>query len=399
MRGEAMFKSNFDEIIERRDTDSLKWSKKRLKEAFGSEDSVPMWIADMDFKAAPPIVEAIVARAKHGVYGYGHASDEFLEAAVNWQKKRNDWVIEKEWILFTPGIIPALNFVLETFCNPGDRVIIQSPVYYPFANIINNNGCHIANNPLILNDGKYEINFTELEELAKDSRAKIMILCNPHNPVGRVWKDAELRKIGDICIKNDVLVVTDEIHSDLVYPGCRHLPFAKISEAFKMNSIICTSPSKTFNLAGLQLSNIIVPNEKLRNELNHKISTIDIDPGSFATVAQIAAYNHGEEWLEQLLVYLQKNLDFMEEFISGRMPGIKFVRPEATYLAWLDFSDYGLSDRELQTKMQTKAKVAMDDGMIFGAGGEQFQRINFACPRAMLKNALERIEESLKSIE
>jgi len=393
-----MSKFNFDEIIERKDTDSIKWSKKRLKEDFGAEDSIPMWIADMDFKAAPPILDAIVARAKHGVYGYGHITDEFLEAAATWQKKRNGWIIDKEWILFTPGIIPALNFILETFCNPGDNVIIQSPVYYPFANIINNNGCHIANNSLILDDGRYEINFPQLEELARDSRAKIMILCNPHNPVGRVWTEDELKRIGDICIKNNVLVVTDEIHSDLIYPPNHHIPFGKISEAFRMNSIVCTSPSKTFNLAGLQLSNIIVPNEKLRNELRNKISTIDIDPNSFATVAQIAAYNHGEEWLEKLLVYLQKNLDFMETFIEKRMPRVKFQRPEATYLAWLDFSDYGLSDQELQTLMQQEAKVAMDDGFIFGSGGEQFQRINFACPKSMLKKALERIEESLKTI-
>jgi cysteine-S-conjugate beta-lyase len=391
-----MSKFNFDEIIERRDTDSIKWSRKRLKEDFGAEDSIPMWVADMDFKAAPPIIDAIVARAQHGVYGYGHSSDEFLEAAVAWQQKRNDWIINKEWILFTPGIIPALNFILETFCNPGDKVITQSPVYYPFANIINNNGCHIANNPLILNHCKYEINFAQLEELARDSGTKIMILCNPHNPVGRVWTEDELKRIGDICIKNDVLVVTDEIHSDLIYPPNRHIPFGKLSEAFKMNSIICTSPSKTFNLAGLQLSNIIVPNEKRRKELQRKLATIDIDPNSFATVAQIAAYNHGEEWLEALLVYLQQNLDFIETFLTTNLPRVKLIKPEATYLAWLDFSDYGLTDRELQTVMQQKAKVAMDDGFIFGPGGEQFQRINFACPRATLEQALERIAESLK---
>jgi cystathionine beta-lyase len=393
-----MSKFDFDEIIERRDTDSIKWSKKRLIEDFGAEDSIPMWIADMDFKAASPIIDAVIARAKHGVYGYGHISDEFLDAAVNWQQKRNGWIIDKEWILFTPGIIPALNFILETFCNPGDKVIIQSPVYYPFANIINNNGCHIANNPLLLEKGRYEINFPELEKLARDSRAKIMILCNPHNPVGRVWTEAELKRIGDICINNNVLVVTDEIHSDLIYPPNHHIPFGKISESFRMNSIVCTSPSKTFNLAGLQLSNIIVPNDKLRKELQNKIATIDIDPNSFATVAQIAAYNHGEEWLEKLLAYLQKNLDFMEKFIEKRIPRVKFIKPEATYLAWLDFSDYGLTDQELQVLMQQKAKVAMDDGFIFGAGGEQFQRINFACPKSMLKKALERIEESLKTV-
>jgi len=394
-----MTQFNFDEIIERANTDSIKWSRKHLKQHFGGEDSVPMWIADMDFKAAPAIIDAVVARAKHGVYGYGHKSDEFLEAAVAWQKKRNDWDIQKEWILFTPGIIPALNFILETFCNPGDKVIIQSPVYYPFANIINNNGLHISNNPLELRNGRYEINYEQLEEVARDGRAKVMILCSPHNPVGRVWTEDELKRVGEICIRNNVLVVTDEIHSDLVYPPHRHTPFAKISEEFKMNSIVCTSPSKTFNLAGLQLSNIIVPNERLRRDLYHKISTIDIDPGSFATVAQIAAYHQGEEWLEQLLVYLQRNLQLISKFVAERMPKVRMIKPEATYLAWLDFSAYGLTDEDLRVLMQKDAKVALDDGYIFGPGGENFQRINFACPQSMLKDALNRIAKALEGID
>ncbi len=393
-----MMKYDFDEVIERRGTDSIKWAPKLLKENFGEEECIPMWIADMDFFAAQPIRDAIIARAQHGIFGYGHKSGEFLEAAVNWQKKRNGWEIKKEWILFTPGIIPALSFIVETFCNRGDKVIIQSPVYYPFTNIINNNGCHIANNPLILNNGKYEMNFSELEELAQDSRTKLMILCSPHNPVGRVWTEDELKRLGEICIRNNVLVVTDEIHSDLIYPPNRHIPFGKISEEFKMNSIICTSPSKTFNLAGLQLSNIIIPNERIRLELNNKLLTIDIDPGSFASVAQIAAYNQGEEWLEELLVYLQNNLDFIDRFINEQMPRVKLIKPEATYLAWLDFSDYGLTYQELQALMQKKAKVALDDGYIFGAGGEQFQRINFACPRAILEKALENIKKSVNEI-
>lgn len=393
-----MTKYNFDEIIDRRETDSIKWSKRHLKENFGEEESIPMWIADMDFKVAQPIIDAIMKRAEHGVFGYGHKSDEFLEAVVNWQKKRNGWNIEKEWILFTPGIIPALNFIVETFCNPGDKVILQSPVYYPFANIIKNNGCQIANSSLVLNDGKYEMNFTELEELAQDSRTKLMFLCSPHNPVGRVWTTEELQKLGEICLRNNVLVVSDEIHSDLIYkPNC-HIPFGKISEEFKMNSIVCTSPSKTFNLAGLQVSNIIVPNEKLRKELNHKLLAIDIDTGSFASVAQIAAYNKGEEWLEQLIIYLQDSLEFIDKFLKERIPRVKLIRPEGTYLAWLDFSDFDFTDTELQQLMQKKAKIALDDGYIFGAGGEQFQRINFACPRTILQKALESIEKSLEGI-
>ncbi|MGG4217870.1 MalY/PatB family protein [Paenibacillus jamilae] len=358
-----------------------------------------LWIADMDFRTAQPIIDALIRRAEHGIYGYGHKSDEFMEGAVNWQKKRNGWDIEKEWILFTPGIIPALNFIVETFCNKGDKVIIQSPVYYPFLNIITNNGCQIANNPLIYEQGEYKINFEELETIAQDSKTKMIFLCSPHNPVGRVWNEKELKRLGEICIRNNVLVVSDEIHSDLIYKPHHHTPFGKISEEFRMNSIVCTSPSKTFNLAGLQLSNIIVPNERLRSELNHKLTTIDIDPGSFATVAQIASYNDGEEWLEQLLIYLEENLTFIERFVKERMPKVKLIKPEATYLAWLDFRELELSDLELQQLMQKKAKVALDDGFIFGAGGELFQRINFACPRSFLQQALESIERSLQSLD
>ncbi|WP_068504375.1 MalY/PatB family protein [Paenibacillus kribbensis] len=389
---------NFDEIIDRKRTDSIKWSKKHLKENFNDENSIPMWIADMDFKTAQPIIDALIGRAEHGIYGYGHKSEEFLEAAVNWQKKRNGWDIEKEWILFTPGIIPALNFIVETFCNRGDKVIIQSPVYYPFLNIITSNGCHIANNPLIYDKGEYKINFAELERIAQDSRTKLMFLCSPHNPVGRVWTEAELKQLGEICIKNNVLIVSDEIHSDLIFQPNRHTPFGKISEEFRMNSIVCTSPSKTFNLAGLQVSNIIIPNERIRNELNHKLTAIDIDPGSFASVAQIAAYNDGEEWLGQLLTYLAENLNYIDRFVQERMPKVKLIKPEGTYLAWLDFSELGFSDLELQQLMQKKAKVALDDGYIFGAGGELFQRINFACPRSLLQQALESIEKSLNGI-
>ncbi|MCP3772681.1 pyridoxal phosphate-dependent aminotransferase [Paenibacillus sp. MZ04-78.2] len=386
---------NFDEIIDRRETDSIKWSRKYLQENFGDEDSLPMWIADMDFKVPQPIIDAMIKRAQHGIFGYGHKSDAFLEAAVHWQQKRNGWSIQKEWILFTPGIIPALNFIVETFCRPGDKVILQSPVYYPFAKIITNNGCQIANNPLVLTDDGYKMNFEQLEKIAEDSRTKLMFLCSPHNPVGRVWSYDELKRVGEICLKHNVLVISDEIHSDLIYPPHRHIPFASISEDFKMNSIVCTSPSKTFNLAGLHISNIIIPNQTIRDELNHKLTAIDIDPGVFASVAQIAAYHDGEAWLEQLLRYLQANLAFIEKFLRERMPKVKLMPTEGTYLAWLDFRALGYTDSELQQLMQKNAKIALDDGYIFGSGGENFQRLNFACPRETLAKALERIEKSL----
>ncbi|NMP21730.1 MalY/PatB family protein [Sulfobacillus harzensis] len=393
-----MTQYNFDEIIDRRGTDSVKWSKKHLREYFGDEDVLPLWIADMDFRVAQPIVEALTTRAQHGVFGYGYKSDEFLQAAVNWQRRRNGWEIAKEWILFTPGVIPALNVIVETFSRPGDSVIIQCPVYYPFANIITDSGRRVADNPLIHTDGKYEMNFADLERLARDSRTKLMFLCSPHNPVGRVWTAEELQRVGEICGQNDVLVVSDEIHSDLIYPPHRHIPFGKIAEDCQANAIVCTSPSKTFNLAGLHISDIIVPNDKVRTELAHRLTAVDGDPGSFGSVAQIAAYNGGEEWLAQLISYLEENLDFIEGFLKERMPRVTMTRPQATYLAWLDFSDYGLTERELQQLMRRKAKVALDDGYIFGAGGEPFQRINFACPRSTLREALERIQNALEDI-
>ncbi|MFB7816644.1 MalY/PatB family protein [Paenibacillus chitinolyticus] len=394
-----MIKYNFDEIIDRSTTDSIKWSRRHLKENFDDEDNIPMWIADMDFKVAQPIINALISRAEHGIFGYGHKSDEFLDAVVNWQQRRNGWNIRKEWILFTPGIIPALNFIVETFCNPGDKVIIQTPVYYPFANIIQNNGCQIANNPLIRNNGRYEINFDEFEKIARDSRTKLFFLCSPHNPVGRVWTSEELQRMGEICLKNHVLVIADEIHSDLVYKRNSFVTFGKIAEQLKMNSIICTAPSKTFNLAGLHVSNIIIPNDRVRAELEHKLASIDIDPSSFASVAQIAAYNEGEEWLEQLLVYLQGNLDFIKKFLEEHLPKVTMLVPEATYLAWLDFGAYNLSDMKLQEMMRKRANVALDDGYIFGTGGERFQRINFACPRSVLQKALERLKKSFEDIE
>lgn len=387
-----MVKYNFDELIDRSMTDTIKWSRKHLKDNFNNEECLPMWIADMDFKTAEPIINAIMERARHGIYGYGHKSEEFLQAVVEWQYKRNGWKIDKEWVLFTPGIIPALNFIVETFLHPGDKIIVQSPVYYPFYNIITSNGCHVVNNPLLYNDGNYEMNFEELERLTQDSKTKMIFLCSPHNPVGRVWTVEELTRLSEICLKNNILVVADEIHSDLIYKPNKHTPFGMISEECKMNSIVCTSPSKTFNLAGLQVSNIIVPNEVLRMQLNNKLAAIDIDPGSFALVAQIAAYNEGEEWLEQLMSYLEENIKYIDNFVREKLPKLRFIKPEGTYLAWLDFSGYGLSTEALQKLMQSKANIALDDGFIFGAGGDNFQRINFACPRSILEKAMERLE-------
>ena len=389
-------KYNFDEVIDRKNTDSMKWSASYLERHFGSADCVPLWVADMDFRTAQPVIDAVTERAGHSIYGYALAGDEFYEAVIKWQKRRNGWEVKKEWIVFSPGVVPALWHIVRTFCSPGEKVILQSPVYYPFYKVIEDNGCQVINNRLINNGGRYEMNFEELERQAEDSSVKMMILCSPHNPVGRVWTKEELRRVSEICFANDVLLVSDEIHSDLVFRPNVHTPAASLSEELMMNTITCMAPSKTFNLAGVQVSDVIVPDRRLRRRLAGSLKSAGVMPNVFGLAAQTAAYNEGEEWLEQLLEYLAGNLDFMENFITSELPEVKFRRPEGTYLAWLDFSGYGFTTEELQNRMKNKAGVALDDGYIFGDGGEPCQRINFACPRSVLIKAMERLRKGVE---
>ena len=389
-------KYNFDEVIDRKNTDSMKWSASYLERHFGSADCVPLWVADMDFRTAQPVIDAVTERAGHGIYGYALPGDEFYEAVIKWQKRRNGWEVKKEWIVFSPGVVPALWHIVRTFCSPGEKVILQSPVYYPFYKVIEDNGCQVINNRLINNGGRYEMNFEELERQAVDSSVKMMILCSPHNPVGRVWTNEELLRVSEICLANDVLLVSDEIHSDLVYRPNVHTPAARLSEELMMNTITCMAPSKTFNLAGVQVSDVIVPDRRLRRRLAGSLKSAGVMPNVFGLAAQTAAYNEGEEWLEQLLEYLSGNLDFMEKFIASELPEVKFRRPEGTYLAWLDFSGYGFTTEELQNRMKNKAGVALDDGYIFGDGGEPCQRINFACPRSVLIKAMERLRKGVE---
>ena len=389
-------KYNFDEVIDRKNTDSMKWSASYLERHFGSADCVPLWVADMDFRTAQPVIDAVTERAGHGIYGYALPGDEFYEAVIKWQKRRNGWEVKKEWIVFSPGVVPALWHIVRTFCSPGEKVILQSPVYYPFYKVIEDNGCQVINNRLINNGGRYEMNFDELEKQAADGSVRMMILCSPHNPVGRVWTKEELRRVIEICFANDVLLVSDEIHSDLVFRSNVHTPAASLSEELMMNTITCMAPSKTFNLAGVQVSDVIVPDRRLRRRLAGSLKSAGVMPNVFGLAAQTAAYNEGEEWLEQLLEYLAGNLDFMENFITSELPEVKFRRPEGTYLAWLDFSGYGFTTEELQNRMKNKAGVALDDGYIFGDGGEPCQRINFACPRSVLIKAMERLRKGVE---
>lgn len=384
---------DFEHPIDRSQTISIKWSKELRKQMFGDSDIIPMGIADMDFRVSPAIARAVQKRAQHDTYGYGFPSDEYLEACVNWQRRRNHWNIEKDWIVFTPGVNMALVCAIELYTDVGDNVIVQSPVYYPYYDYVEGTGRKIAYNALLNSDGRYEINFEQLEELARHPKTKLMILCSPHNPVGRCWTSEELSRIGEICLKNHVMVAVDEIHSDLILQENRFVPYATVSEELAQSCIICTSPSKTFNLAGLLVSDIIIPNEKIRGDFKKKMAPYYLWPGNFAAVAQIAAYNESEDWLEELLTYLRANALYVKEFIQERMPEVKYRVPEATYLGWLDFRAWNLSPEKLWEFMLHEAHVAPDNGKVFGpnAEGDGFMRLNFACPRVQLSEALNRI--------
>lgn len=389
-------KYNFDRPIDRTREISIKWSPQLRRQMFGADDVIPMGIADMDFETAPAVAQAIQRRAEHRTYGYAYPSPEYLQACVDWQKRRNGWDIRPDWILYTPGVNMALVCGIELYTQPGDRVIVQSPVYYPYYDYIRRTGREVAFNPLVEREGRYEMDFDGLEHLAKDPRTKFMILCSPHNPVGRCWTRQELERVGRICLEHGVMLAVDEIHGDLILNG-QFVAYGTLEEELVQRCIICTSPSKTFNLAGLLVSDIIIPNDQIRADFQEKLAPYYLWPGSFGAAAQIAAYEQGEDWLEQLLAYLRGNAQYIGEFIAERMPRVKYRPPEATYLAWLDFRDYGMDREQLWDFMCHKAWVATDDGPKFGPNGEGdgFQRLNFACPRQQLTKALERIAQVL----
>ncbi len=403
-------KYDFDREINRKGTNSVKWEfiKQRngllyREEPDGSSAGtrlLPMWVADMDFPCPEPVVEALLARAQHRIFGYTSPTDSYHSAIVNWMKKRHAWEIEPEWICTTPGVVPALNMLVKAYISPGDKVLIQTPVYYPFNKAIENGDGVLVTNSLIYEDGRYSMDFADLEQKTKDPQVKMAILCSPHNPVGRVWTRDELLRFGEICIKNNVLVVSDEIHGDLVLEGYVFTPFAAISEDFAQKSIICNAPSKTFNLAGLKTSNIIISNEQLRARFKKTLKRTGLSGvGAFGVVALEAAYNHGEEWLAQVLDYIMGNLKYLEEYIAEHLPLISVVPLEGTYLAWLDCRSLGLDKLELARVMLKEARVYLDEGYIFGIEGEGFERINIACPRPVLVEALERIRNVIKRLQ
>ncbi|MFX0083088.1 MAG: MalY/PatB family protein [Candidatus Hodarchaeota archaeon] len=388
---------SFDEVIDRSETQSVKWDTY-------DKDLLPLWVADMDFKSPEPIINAIIDRAKHGIFGYSYYYSEYYDAVLGWFKRHYKWEINKEWLSFTPGVIPAINIALQAYTNRGDKVIVQNPVYYPFFGAIGNSGRQILFNPLKSLNGHFRMDYNDLQKKVKDPRAKILILCSPHNPIGRVWTKDELTQLGEICIENEILVLSDEIHCDLIYPGYNHTNFATICEDFALNSITFTSLSKTFNLAGLQLSNIIIPNQNLRNLFRNSIESLFLPeefgylPNTLSLVAFTAAYNECDAWLSSLIQYLYQNLEFLKSFIKKNIPQIQVNEPEGTYLVWLDFRQLGIDNDHIEEFLHQKAKVALDDGSQFGKGGEGFQRINIACPRSILEEALKRINETVKEL-
>ncbi|MBQ6747390.1 MAG: pyridoxal phosphate-dependent aminotransferase [Bacteroidaceae bacterium] len=383
-------KYDFDQIVERRGSGCYKWDDV-------ATGVIPMWIADMDFQTAPFVIEALRKRVEHGIFGYTRVPDSYYDAVVNWFQKRHRWSnLQKEWILYTSGVVPALSVVIKAFTQPGDQVIVQTPVYNCFFSSIRNNGCEIVENKLVYNNHTYQMDFEDLECKAADPKAKLLLLCNPHNPAGRVWTIEELKQLGDICIRHNVLVVSDEIHCEFVYPGHRFIPFASISETLQHHSITCNAPSKAFNIAGLQIANIISDNADYRQKIDRAININEVcDVNPFGVVALQAAYtNEGKEWLCQLNEYLYANYTYLKECFELEIPQFPITKLEGTYLAWVDCSALPHSSEQIAEHLKTHFQVQVNEGRMYG--DDRFIRINLACPRQRLEEGLKRIVKGLQ---
>lgn len=380
-------KYDFDTIIPRRGTGSYKW------DSAADPDILPMWVADMDFRTAPSVIEALTKRAAHGIFGYAEVPEAYFEAVTGWFRRRHGFRIDREWILFTTGVVPALSAVIKALTEPGDKVIVQEPVYNCFFSSIRNDGCKAISNGLIYSDGRYTINFEDLELKAADPTTKLLLLCNPHNPVGRVWTREELERIGEICFRNGVLVVSDEIHCDLVYEGHTHIPFASLGDEFLRNSVTCTAPSKTFNLAGIQVANIVAADPAIRQRIDKALNINEVcEINCFAADALIAAYDRGEEWLEQLKRYLWENYLYLARFFAEKFPRLRVLPLEATYLVWVDCGSLGMASSEIAAQLLERGQLRINEGSLYGSAGEGFIRFNIACPRASLADGLERFK-------
>lgn len=386
---------DFDEIISRELTNSIKYDLR--KEYFGAEDIQPLWVADMDFASPYFIRDAIIERATHPIYGYSFHPASFFDAITKWMDTQFEWKINPEWLSFCPGVVPAINLCVLAYSDPGDGIIIQPPVYYPFFTAVKNHNRKIIYNQLIETENGYRIDFDDFE--MKASQARMFIFCHPHNPVGRVWNMDELSKILKICQQHNITIVSDEIHSDIILNGNQHIPFAKLGEDAKRISITCVSPSKTFNLAGLSTSAVIIPDKEMKSRFTKVLDGMHIGLGNiFGTIASEAAYTHGKEWLSELLTYIEGNLTFLNGFFRERLPELKVFSPEATYLVWIDFKKLGLNSKELSSFLINGAGLALNEGQKFGPGGKGFQRMNIALPRKRLEDALLKLENAIIKI-
>ncbi|MGN0107075.1 MAG: MalY/PatB family protein [Hominilimicola sp.] len=379
---------NFNEVTDRRNTNSLKWSV--------GENELPMWVADMDFKTAPEITAAIMKRAEHGIFGYNTVPDEWYSAYINWWQSRYHFEIEKEWLIFCTGIVPAISSVVRKLTTPAENVLVLTPVYNIFFNSIVNNGRNVLECPLRYNAAEYDIDFTDLEKKLSDPQTTMMILCNPHNPIGKIWSRETLKRIGELCCKYHVIVLSDEIHCDLTESGKCYIPFASVSEQCRMNSITCVAPTKSFNLAGLQTAAVIVPNEKLRNKVNRGLNTDEVaEPNSFAVSAAVAAYTAGAEWLDELRKYIDENRALVSEFIQKELPQIQLIKSESTYLLWLDCGKICGYSSGITQFIRNTTGLYLSDGQQYGTGGERFLRLNIACPRISLTDGLQRLKKGI----
>lgn len=383
---------NFDEVIDRRGTDCLKYdfaAKRGMP-----EDVLPLWVADMDFKTSSYVEDAVIERTRHGIFGYSESQADYFNAVAGWMKRRHDWDVRPQWLIKTPGVVFALAMAVKAYTEPGEAVLIQQPVYYPFSEVIEDNGRVIVSSDLYLGeDNRYHIDFKDFEKKITENSIRLFLLCNPHNPSGRVFTKDELTKLGEICLKYNVIVVSDEIHNDFIFKG-KHTVFASINKEFENISVICTSASKTFNLAGMLISNIFIPNSGLRNKFRHQAAAAGISQlSALGLVATKAAYQQGGEWYENMCLYVRDNIEFAKEYVKNNLAGVNVIDGEGTYLLWLDFRGTGIDVPELDRRIIHDAKRWLDSGKIFGRAGEGFQRINVAAPRSIVKKCLEQIKE------
>ena len=389
-------KFNFDKIIDRTNNFSAKWSE--MNKNFGTNNLLPMWVADMDFLTAPCVMEALKDRLEQGIFGYTTRPSSYNESIVNWLDNRFSWKINQEWLIFSPAVITSISLLIQNLTQKNDKIMIQEPVYSPFHSIVESNERNLVISPLVkLDDGSYVMDYEDIEAKIKD--VKVFILCNPHNPVGRVWTREELTRLGEICLKHNVLVISDEIHSDIILKNHKHTPFASISKEFSENTITCMAPTKTFNLAGLQSSFLVISNPYYYEVMDKAFSILDIKRNNaFSLVATEAAYNYGEDWLYELIKYIEDNVDFAIDYIKNYMPQLKVKKPEGTYLLWVDFSNLNVDKKDLKNALINKGRIALSDGSSFGIGGDGYYRINLACPRSMVLEGLKRIEFAINSL-